>query len=126
MKSSEIFDGILAQIDISVERLDRYLRILSVIINTQPIGILKISELTGMPEHIVRYSLRVMQRYGIIEPSRSGAIVSPSLLDSREGLVKEIARVEEKMEGTRRRAEELLLSGGSSERRIASKKENSG
>ncbi|MCL4315076.1 MAG: transcriptional regulator [Candidatus Thermoplasmatota archaeon] len=125
MSSSEIFDGMLEQIGMSIERLDRCMRILSVVINTQPIGILKISELTGMPEHIVRYSLRIMQRYGIIEPSRTGAIVSPSLLDSRERLVDEIAKIEEQLDETRKRAEHLLLSGTSGERRIASKKEKS-
>ena len=56
--------------------LGRHLEILKMVMKHEPIGIIKLSQLTGLPQHAVRYSLRVLEQEGLVEPSRSGAITT--------------------------------------------------
>ena len=39
-------------------------------------GIIKLSELTKHPQHMVRYSLRILEQEGLIEPSPHGAVTT--------------------------------------------------
>jgi predicted transcriptional regulator len=39
-------------------------------------GIIKLSEITKYPQHMVRYSLRILEQDGLIEPSPQGAITT--------------------------------------------------
>jgi predicted transcriptional regulator len=43
-----------------------------------PIGIMKLSLETGIPDHLVRYSLHVLEQQGLIEPSTQGAVATKS------------------------------------------------
>jgi len=45
-----------------VDMLERHLQVLRMVIENEPIGIVKMSNETGYPHHKVRYSLRVLQR----------------------------------------------------------------
>ena len=45
------------------------------VIENQPVGIFKLSELASMPKHKVRYSLRILEQSGIIKPTRRGAVI---------------------------------------------------
>jgi predicted transcriptional regulator len=47
-----------------------------------PIGIIKLSQMTGQPQHMVRYSLRTLEKDGIIQPSPQGAIVTDKIHES--------------------------------------------
>ncbi len=120
MKKKDIFDGMLLEMDKSMDKIHRTLAILQVILNSQPIGISRISESTGLPEHIVRYSLRVMQKDGIIEPSKSGAIVSPVFLDNRSELINRIGKMYDRF-GDVKRESDMLLSSNSERRKVAEK-----
>jgi len=56
-----------------VDMLERHLQVLRMVINNEPIGIVKMSNETGYPHHKVRYSLRVLEEENLIEPSSQGA-----------------------------------------------------
>lgn len=55
------------------ELLRRHIRILKFVKENEPVGIIKLSELTDYPQHKVRYSLRVLEDEGLIEPTSMGA-----------------------------------------------------
>ncbi|WP_121821552.1 MULTISPECIES: hypothetical protein [Halostella] len=57
-----------------VDMLERHLQVLKMVIENEPIGIVKMSNETGYPHHKVRYSLRVLEEENLIEPSSQGAI----------------------------------------------------
>ena len=57
-----------------VEMLGRHLEVLTLVIESEPIGIVKLSNETGYPHHKVRYSLRILEEETLIEPSNQGAI----------------------------------------------------
>jgi predicted transcriptional regulator len=56
-----------------VDMLERHLQVLRMVIDNEPIGIVKMSNETGYPHHKVRYSLRVLEEENLIEPSSQGA-----------------------------------------------------
>ena len=58
--------------------LERHLQVLRMVIENEPIGIVKMSNETGYPHHKVRYSLRVLEEETLIEPSSQGAITTDS------------------------------------------------
>lgn len=58
------------------ELLERHIRMLEAVAETQPVGIIRLSEILGMPKHKVRYSLRMLEQEGLIEPSSEGARVT--------------------------------------------------
>jgi predicted transcriptional regulator len=59
-----------------VDMLERHLQVLQMVIENEPIGIVKMSNETGYPHHKVRYSLRVLEEENLIEPSSQGAITT--------------------------------------------------
>ena len=61
-----------------VDMLERHLQVLRMVIENEPIGIVKMSNETGYPHHKVRYSLRVLEEKNLIEPSSQGAITTES------------------------------------------------
>lgn len=87
--------SILHELTGDVERLTRHLTIIEALLREQPAGIIKISQMTGLPEHKVRYSLRVLERGGIITPSREGAILTPEFVSNREKVADELSRASE-------------------------------
>ena len=81
-----------------VEKEARDLRILLAVIDHGPIGIVRISEETGIPEHKVRYSLRMLENDGLIEPTPQGAVatedVDELVAEMNAGLDSLVARLE--------------------------------
>jgi predicted transcriptional regulator len=82
-----------------VEKEERDLRILQAVIDEGPIGIVRLSETTAVPEHKVRYSLRMLENDELIEPTPNGAVPADDL-DERiaainDGLDDLIDRLEE-------------------------------
>lgn len=69
-----------------VDMLERHLQVLRMVIENEPIGIVKMSNETGYPHHKVRYSLRVLEEENLIEPSSQGAITT----EDTEGFVEEL------------------------------------
>ena len=59
-----------------VELLKRHVLMLRITKENQPIGIIRLAEMMGLPKHKVRYSLRLLEEAGLIEPSTGGAKVT--------------------------------------------------
>jgi predicted transcriptional regulator len=74
-----------------VDMLERHLQVLRMVIENEPIGIVKMSNETGYPHHKVRYSLRVLEEENLIEPSSQGAITTEDTDDF-------VADLDEKMD----------------------------
>ncbi len=79
----------------------RHLEVLQAVMEHQPIGIFKLAELMDMPRHKIRYSLRVLEQSGIIEPTQYGAIIrddAEAIVDSLKGEMVEIKKFVEQMD----------------------------
>lgn len=59
-----------------VELLERHISILKTVKGNQPVGLIRLSEMTGIPKHRVRYSLKLLEQQGIIVATPEGATVS--------------------------------------------------
>ena len=59
-----------------IDLLARHLEVLRTVKDEGPIGIIRLSQVTGQPQHMIRYSLRTLEKDGVIQPSASGAIVT--------------------------------------------------
>jgi predicted transcriptional regulator len=82
-----------------VEKESRDLSILAAVIDDGPIGIVRLAEETGIPEHKVRYSLRMLEDDGLVEPTPQGAIpaddIDDRVADINAGLDRLVERLEE-------------------------------
>lgn len=67
-----------------IDLLARHVGMLKTIKAHQPIGIIRLSEELGIPKHKVRYSLRLLEKEGLIQPSRGGAMVTDGYDDYME------------------------------------------
>ncbi len=59
-----------------LDLLHRRIAVLKAVEEHQPVGIIRLSNLLGHPQHKVRYALRVLEQDGLIRPSRAGAVAS--------------------------------------------------
>ncbi|MFB6270706.1 MAG: hypothetical protein ABEH83_12220 [Halobacterium sp.] len=83
-----------------VDMLERHLQVLRMVIENEPIGIVKMSNETGYPHHKVRYSLRVLEEENLIEPSSQGAITTErtsEFVDELDGKVDDLVDKMESM-----------------------------
>ena len=84
-------------VESELELLERHIIILKVVIQNGPIGIMKMSEETGIANHRVRYSLRVLEHENLIIPSTSGAVATDKAREFIRGFESVITRLIEKM-----------------------------
>ncbi|MBX0295384.1 winged helix-turn-helix transcriptional regulator [Haloarcula nitratireducens] len=82
-----------------VEKEGRDLTILEAVIDNGPIGIVRLSEETGIPEHKVRYSLRMLEDDELVDPTPQGAIpaddIDQRVADINEGIETLVDRLED-------------------------------
>ena len=64
----------------------RHIEVIKIVTEHQPIGILKLSEITKIPSHKIRYSLKVLEQLGYIRASPSGAVATPKAAELMESL----------------------------------------
>jgi len=91
-----------SKIESEIKLLQRHVAMLKAIIENQPIGIISLSEMLEYPQHKVRYSLRILEQEGLIEPTAEGALTTPKLqefldhlkdiLDSMSDTVKDLRK----------------------------------
>ena len=62
-----------------LDLLSRHIDVLKTVRDHGPIGIIRLSKVTGQPQHIVRYSLRTLEKGGVIKPSSQGAVVTENI-----------------------------------------------
>jgi predicted transcriptional regulator len=60
-----------------IELLGRHIEVARAVVDHQPIGIMKLSELLALPSHRIRYSLHVLEQTGYIRASPDGAVATP-------------------------------------------------
>jgi len=84
-----------------VDMLERHLQVLRMVIENEPIGIVKMSNETGYPHHKVRYSLRVLEEENLIEPSSQGAITTDDTAEFVEDLDEKLDSTMEKLRDMR-------------------------
>ena len=66
----------LDRLENEIEMLERHLEVLNAVVIGEPIGISKLSEMTGHSKYKIRYSLRILEQEGLIKPSPYGATTS--------------------------------------------------
>jgi predicted transcriptional regulator len=71
--------GITSVAQKELDLLSRHLDVLKTVKDHGPIGIIRLSQMTGQPQHMIRYSLRTLEKDGIIIPSQHGAIVTDKI-----------------------------------------------
>lgn len=81
-----------------VDKEARDLAVLRTVIEQGPIGIVRIAEATDIDQHKVRYSLRMLENDGLVDPTPAGAVpaeeVAAAVVDMNEGIDHLIERVE--------------------------------
>lgn len=81
-------------LDEDLELLERHISILRTVKDNQPVGLIRLSEMTGIPKHRVRYSLKILEQQGIIVATPEGATVSDgygSFMDDMAASVEALA-----------------------------------
>ncbi|MCY0852415.1 MAG: transcriptional regulator [Thermoplasma acidophilum] len=91
MKEYSIFREIIND----METLKRHISVIDVLLKEQPIGIIKLSQETGIPEHKIRYSLRILEQENIISPSREGAILTPDFIEHKDQIISDAEKTVE-------------------------------
>ena len=84
-----------------LDMLERHLQVLRMVVENEPIGIVKMSNETGYPHHKVRYSLRVLEEENLIEPSSQGAITTDRTVEFVDELDGRIDSIVEKLRAMR-------------------------
>jgi predicted transcriptional regulator len=88
-------DKIIEKMAAELELIERHVMMLKATKENQPIGIIRLTKILGMPTHKVRYSLRLLEKEGLILPSKEGAMVTDGyddFMDSVETSLEELGR----------------------------------
>ncbi len=78
-----------------LELLKRHIVVLKKVMDSGPIGIMKLSLETGIPRHLVRYSLRILEQQGLIAPSTQGAVATKSAGEAYSQFKTELEEIKE-------------------------------
>jgi len=81
-EDASLFSSVFEEMDL----LSRHIAMLRVTREMQPIGIIRLSEVLGVPKHKVRYSLRLLEKGGLIVATSEGAMVSDRYDEFMSGL----------------------------------------
>ena len=96
-KDASIFERAFEEIDL----IGRHIEMLKVTKEMQPIGIIRLSEVLGIPKHKVRYSLRLLEKDGLIIATNDGAMVSDKYEEFIGGLTGHFDDLIERINRTR-------------------------
>ena len=80
-------------IETELDILKRHIHVLKTLQKKQPLGIIKLSEVTHYPQHMVRYSLRILEQDGLIEPSSKGAVTTNEVEKTMDLLKKTLNKI---------------------------------
>lgn len=78
-RHADVESTLTGKMELELELLQRHVEILKAVKDHEPIGIIRLAEITGHPQHKVRYSLRILEQEGLIEPSAQGAVTTNTL-----------------------------------------------
>ena len=68
----QLVDRIASELELLARNVD----ILEKLTGSPPMGIIRLSEARHLPIHKVRYSLHLLEREGVIQPSADGAVIT--------------------------------------------------
>lgn len=68
------------KVEREVDLIGRHLEIFQEVLENEPTGIVNLGNVSGYPNHKVRYSLRVLEE-DIIEPTSQGAVLTEAAED---------------------------------------------
>jgi len=88
-----------------LELLSRHIKVLEIVKEKQPIGIVRIANEMGLGEHEVRHSLSVLEAEGLIKPTPNGAVIRGNI---RDDVLKIVEVLDEISQSTRVLKRELL------------------
>jgi predicted transcriptional regulator len=71
-EGAQLVDRISSELDLLARNVD----IVGRLSGSPPMGIIRLSEALHLPIHKVRYSLHLLEREGVIQPSADGAVVT--------------------------------------------------
>ncbi len=97
-RKDKLTNAMIDRLEKEVDMLERHLQVLRMVIENEPIGIVKMSNETGYPHHKVRYSLRVLEEENLIEPSSQGAIKTDRTHDFVDDLDNKVDDIIDKLE----------------------------
>lgn len=66
----------LEKVEKEIDLVQRHLEVVQEIESNQPVGIVTLSNETGYAHHKVRYSLRMLEQAGLVEPTSEGAVAT--------------------------------------------------
>ncbi|HTT34937.1 MAG TPA: hypothetical protein VMH78_03600 [Thermoplasmata archaeon] len=89
-----------------LELLARNVDILEKLSGHPPMGIIRLSEALKLPIHKVRYSLHLLEREGVIQPSADGAVVTDRAREFWTSLDRSLDRMSEVIRHLKERASE--------------------
>ncbi len=92
---------ITSKLEEEMEIVRRHIKVLKMVMENQPIGIIKLAQMMELPEHKIRYSLRILEQEKLIEPTPEGA-------KATKRAKKEIRAVRESVQRIMGNAEEVL------------------
>ncbi|MBQ8179426.1 MAG: hypothetical protein IJ026_03140 [Candidatus Methanomethylophilaceae archaeon] len=81
------------------ELLERHIMILKTVRDNQPVGLIRLSEMTGIAKHKIRYSLKLLEGEGIIRATPEGAVVTDKYGDFMESIEEFATGLHNKVEG---------------------------
>lgn len=100
--SQQLVDRISSELDLLVRNVD----ILERLSGHPPMGIIRLSEALHLPIHKVRYSLHLLEREGVIQPSADGAVVTERAREFWESLDRSMDRMTTQIQHLKERANE--------------------
>ncbi len=92
-----------------VDLLSRHLRVLKVVMEYQPIGIIRISKLLGIEAHEVRNSLSTLESNGFIVATPSGAMIKEDIKDKVLQVAQSLKEIRNSIDILRKEYLELVM-----------------
>jgi predicted transcriptional regulator len=100
--TAQLVDRIEEELDLLARNVD----ILEKLTKSPPIGIIRLSEALHLPIHKTRYSLHLLEREGVIQPSADGAVVTDKAQAFWANLNRSLDRMSQVIEHLKSRAAE--------------------
>ena len=97
---------LVERIEEELDLLARNVDILEKLANSPPIGIIRLSEALRLPIHKTRYSLHLLEREGVIQPSADGAVVTEKAQEFWASLNRSLDRMAADIQHLKSRAAE--------------------
>ena len=101
-EGTQLVDRITSELELLVRNVD----ILERLSGKPPMGIIRLSEALKLPIHKVRYSLHLLEREGVIQPSADGAVVTDRSREFWDSLDQSLDRMNTLIQHLRERGTE--------------------